>query len=287
MIMKPERNAPCPCGSGKKYKKCCYRTNQNLVMNNSTKQQESQTELLDNYESLFSIYNSIHTLFLNKKTHIKEYNKIRKLHGEIVDNMIKYHESGKFKQKIDPNTVTQTMGKKSLHLLESDFNLDTREGSQGFYDIMIYKITANMNCITEEFISNHRYRKPEKIEFLHSMLNAKLGLFEITGIDSYEGYVYLKEIFTGVQYKIVDIGLSGNTNYNNIYIYTRIITYRDISFGTGLNFIFLKNDDFIKKHIQHHRKNYNHNGEFLRFTQLYNQFSKYPDEIRIVTNEQK
>jgi uncharacterized protein YecA (UPF0149 family) len=20
---KPERNAPCPCGSGKKYKKCC------------------------------------------------------------------------------------------------------------------------------------------------------------------------------------------------------------------------------------------------------------------------
>lgn len=21
---KPERNSPCPCGSGKKYKKCCY-----------------------------------------------------------------------------------------------------------------------------------------------------------------------------------------------------------------------------------------------------------------------
>jgi len=22
--MKPQRNKPCPCGSGKKYKKCCY-----------------------------------------------------------------------------------------------------------------------------------------------------------------------------------------------------------------------------------------------------------------------
>ena len=22
--MKPQRNAPCPCGSGKKWKRCCY-----------------------------------------------------------------------------------------------------------------------------------------------------------------------------------------------------------------------------------------------------------------------
>ena len=23
-VKNPERNSPCPCGSGKKYKKCCY-----------------------------------------------------------------------------------------------------------------------------------------------------------------------------------------------------------------------------------------------------------------------
>ncbi len=23
-LLKPERNEPCPCGSGKKYKKCCF-----------------------------------------------------------------------------------------------------------------------------------------------------------------------------------------------------------------------------------------------------------------------
>ncbi len=28
---KPERNEPCPCGSGKKYKKCCMASDQNYV----------------------------------------------------------------------------------------------------------------------------------------------------------------------------------------------------------------------------------------------------------------
>ena len=44
-----------------------------------------------------------------------------------------------------------------------------------------------MTCITEEFLKKHRYRKPEKIEFLKSMLDAKLGLFEITATDKNEG----------------------------------------------------------------------------------------------------
>ena len=33
------RNEPCPCGSGKKYKKCCYRKN---IFNNSTKSKNIQ-----------------------------------------------------------------------------------------------------------------------------------------------------------------------------------------------------------------------------------------------------
>ncbi len=116
------------------------------------------------------------------------------------------------------------------------------------------------------------------------MLDSKLGLFEVTGTDGKEGYVYIKDVFTGVEYTIIDIGLSGQPNFGDFYFYTRIISYHGINFGTGLNLIFTKTDNFIKRHIQEHKKDFNPNGEFERFTQLYNRFSKYPDKIQLVTN---
>jgi hypothetical protein len=198
--------------------------------------------------------------------------------------MIQYYYDGKFEQKLDTGDVSQGGGGHTFHLLESEFDLNTRAGEYAFYDMLIYKPASNMNSITEAFTQNHRYRKPEKIEFLHSMLNSKLGLFEITGTDPNEGYAFLKEVFTGVEYKIIDVGLSGNRNNDEIYIYTRIITYHGISFGTGLNFIFDKTDNFIQNYIQQHKKDYSPNGEFLRFTQLYNRYSKDPNKIKVVTN---
>jgi hypothetical protein len=83
-------------------------------------------------------------------------------------------------------------------------------------------------------------KKPEKIEFLQSMLDSKLGLFEVTGTDLMEGYAYIKDVFTGVEYTIIDIGLSGQPNFEDFYFYTRIISYHGINFGTGLNLIFTK-----------------------------------------------
>jgi len=117
------------------------------------------------------------------------------------------------------------------------------------------------------------------------MVNSKLGLFEITGTDIYEGYAYLKDVFTGEEYTLIDVGLSGNLNNDDIYIYTRIITYQDITFGTGLNLLFRKTDDFIKNHIKQHKKDFNPKGEYIRFAQLYNHYSRDPNRVRSVTNE--
>jgi hypothetical protein len=117
------------------------------------------------------------------------------------------------------------------------------------------------------------------------MLDSKLGLFEVTGTDVNEGYAHIKDVFTGAEYTIVDIGLSGNRNNNDCYLYTRIISYQGINFGTGLNFIFAKTDDFIKNHIQQHRKNFYPNGEFLRFTQLYNRYSQDFNKVKAVGYE--
>jgi hypothetical protein len=116
------------------------------------------------------------------------------------------------------------------------------------------------------------------------MLNSKLGLFEITGTDRKEGYVYLKEVFTGAEYKITDIALSVSMNWDSIYNYTRIITYHDINFGSGLSLTFLKADPFIKDFIQRQKKNYYPTGDLLRLSELYNRYSHDSNRVEVVTN---
>lgn len=286
--MKPGRNDSCPCGSGKKYKRCCYLKEQSPAAENNLNPQNIHNSCNDDFlsipETMLGVLNNLRNYALNKKPHIKEYNKIRKLHSEIANAMIEYYYDGKFEQKLDNSDVSEYKQGNTFYLLECDFDLNTRTGGYGLYDMLIYKAAPNIRCITEDFIQNHRYRKPEKIEFLQSMLDSKLGLFEIIGVDSAEGYAYLKEVFTGVEYNIIDVGLSGNRNNDEFYFYTRIITYHGISFGTGLNFVFNKTDSFIKNHIKQHRKDYSPNGEFLRFTQLYNHYSINPDKIKVVAN---
>lgn len=286
--MKSGRNDPCPCGSGKKYKKCCYLREQSPTAENSLKPQNlldnRKDDFLSTPETLLEAINSLRSFVLDKKPHIKEYHKIRKLHTEIANAMIQYYYDGKFEQKLDTSDVTQSNQGNTFQLLESEFDMGTRIEEYAFYDMLIYKPVSNMNSITEAFIQNNRYKKLEKIEFLYNMLDSKLGLFEITGADPDEGYAFLKEVFTGEEYKIIDVGLSGNRNNDEFYIYTRIITYHGISFGTGLNFIFDKTDNFIQNYIQQHKNDYSPNGEFLRFTQLYNRYSKHPGKIKAVTN---
>jgi len=280
--MKQGRNEPCMCGSGKKYKKCCLIKEQNEAYE-SKKRREEQ-------ESWFSMMNTLRKLTLNRKPHIKEYYRTKKLHGEILASMMKHYDDGKFEQKFDhdekPKEKRASLDPDFVYIVESSFDSETEIGAEGLYDVLIYKSAPNANCITEEFIRSNRYRKPEKIEFLQSMLSSRLGLFEVAETDFNEGFALLREVFTGVEYKITDIGLSGNQNAD-FYIYTRIITYRGVSFCAGLNFVFSKTDVFIQNHIRYHQKDYNPDSEFLRFSQLYNQYSKFPDKIKVVTNKLK
>jgi len=166
--MKPGRNDPCPCGSGKKYKKCCYLTEQNTVVKKFMESQDIQNiqddndddfyddidddfydddddndfydddndDYYDNQELLITAMNNLRRFFLDKKPHIKKYYKIRNMHSEIVNTMIQYYYDGKFKQQPDTNFVSEPIP--VIHLLESDFDLDTRTGSQGKY--------AQRNC---------------------------------------------------------------------------------------------------------------------------------------------
>ena len=237
-------------------------------------------------ERIITGINNLRRIFLDKKPHIKAYYKARNIHSEIVNAMIRYHHDGKFERQFNRagTNIVSEIKPENIHLLESKFDLDTREGKQAFCDMLVYKPSPNMSCITEDFIRNRRYKKPEKIDFLHSMLDSKLGLFEVTGTDMEDGYAYIKNVFTGDEYTIIDIGLSGEEDFD-VYLYTRIITYHDISFSTGLNLIFTKTNKFIKSHIQKYKKDFTPDWEFGRFIELYNHFSKDNDRVKIVTME--
>jgi len=246
-------------------------------------------EDLERSRELLRMMTNLRMGFLEYKTHIKEYLKIRKLHSEVIQSMQKFYDSGSFKAKVDSNyvpddEVVSTGEPRQVILLSADYDFDSDVGVHAFYDTQIYKHAPNINCITEEYLIRGRFKKPDKVEFLRSMLNSVAGLFEVTKVEMYEGYVCLKEVFTGIEYRIIDIAMSGLQNSDDYYIYMRIITHNGISFGTGLNFSFRKNDPFIRRYIKRTVGKPPSIRGFSMFVELYNQFSKDSKRIEVVTN---
>ncbi len=233
-------------------------------------------------EMVSDILNRMQNLLLKNKPHIKEYKKIRKLHDEIVQSMIKYWQDGKFELKTNYNM--RNLDKTKVSYINTEFNMDTQLGMQAIANFLVYKNSCNTNCIAEEFLKSKRYRAQQKIELLESMLNSEAGLFEIVETDKAEGYIYLKNVLNNKEYCITDIGLSSNLHNDKFYLYTRIITYHGISFGTGFNLVFDKNDEFICKWIKENLKDIDKKQEVTRFMELYNEYAEN-DKGLIVLNK--
>jgi hypothetical protein len=248
--------------------------------------------------SLFKdmLYN-IHEWKLKKLPHVKEYKKLRKLHSEIMTSMAHYLDEGNFEHKIDTAagiSASEAMQKQrkskepvTIRLTSINFDMNTYEGEQAYYDMHFYKMALNANSITEEYIQSRRYRKPEKIAMLESMNNSVRGLFEITEIDSDQGYIHLKEVFTNQVFKIIDIGMSMQNTNTEMYIYRRIITVGEISMGAGVTLTFKKTDKFIKDFIKCERADYHPVGEMVRFNELYNHYTTAPNRIELEHHEVK
>ena len=240
--------------------------------------EEGEDELIN---GLYQMQNNFRDFLLKDKPHIKKYKRARKIHGEIMDSMIRYFESSKYKENTEKNYMNIIKQQENeIKQLDTFFDTRTQLGVQALANVVIYKNIGNMECITEEFIKNNRYKKKEKEEFLKSMLDSKAGLYEIIKTDFEEAQVYIKNVLNGEVTQLTDIGMSGNKNNTGHYFYTRIISYDDINFGTGLSLIFDKNDKFIQKWIKDNKKNYNEKQEIIRFLELYNKYRD--DENKIV-----
>ena len=262
------------CGSGKKYKKCCM-NKEKMEEIISEEIEEKNTEKTIDYEIINNFVIGFQKIMLENKPHIKEYKKIRKLHSEILDSMMNYNESGKFKQEwSQPVNKNEIMNFQDITIITNEYDTSTKLGEQAFANVLIYKNSKYMNCLTEEYINKNKFRKKEKVDFLNSMLNSVAGLFEVLKTDRSMGKVYLKDVLTKKQYCITDIGLSSNFNNDDFYFYTRIITYNNVSMGTGLNIVFGKKDQFINKWIKENTKEYNNKEEIRRFMEVYSEYSK-------------
>lgn len=232
-------------------------------------------------EIVSDLLNNMQNLLLKNNPNIKEYKKIRKLHNEVMESMMKYFQQGKFELKIDNNL--ENIGKKGISYINTKFDTSTELGMQAISNIMVYKNACNMNCITEEFIKKNKYKNQEKLELLESMKNSTAGLFEIIETDRKNGQVHLKNVLNDKEYCMTDVGFSSNLNNDKIYLYTRIITYHGISFGTGLNLAFDKNDEFICKWIKENLKKINEKQEISRFLELYNEYQKNDKKVKVLS----
>ena len=227
-------------------------------------------------ETMLDFLTNMQEFLLKNKPHIKEYKKIRKLHREIIDSMMNY-----FYNKNSELVIDYNINNENVYDINSKFDTSTQLGAQALGNVVIYKNASNMNCVTEDYIKNKKYRAQEKIEFLESMLNSEAGLFEVTKTDRKEGQVYVRNVLNNNEYCLTDIGLSSNLSNENFYMYMRVITYHGISFGTGLNLVFDKKDKFIQKWIKENLADFDKKQEIVRFMELYNEYEKNGNRINV------
>ena len=220
---------------------------------------------------------------LNRKTHIKKYNKIRKLHSVILDSMENYIFNSKYDFKKYINMIMNDL-KKVVKDLDIEFDLDDPEDIVTLSELLIYNNHPKIETVTDIYIKKKRFKTEEKNKMLESMKNSYIGLFEVVDVDRWDGYVTLQDIFTKKTFKIIDIALSSSCRIDENkkrYLYSRIITYEDISFSSGLHYMFTSNSKEFLEFID--SKKYQKYDGFVNCLVLYDLFHR-DSSVQIVTN---
>ena len=219
------------------------------------------------YEFLYDLLNDIQNYLLKDEPHIKEYRRIRNIHDDMMSDMVNYLISKNFK-------IADSRIGNNINYMNTKFDITTELGLHAIANILVYKNLENIKCVTEIFKEQNRYKGQEKLDMLDSMLNSEAGLFEIFKTDRKKGFIYLRNVLNDKEYCITDVGMSSNVNNDIFYLYTRIIQYQGISFGTALNIPFNKDDEFINKWIKENKEVFNQKAEVSRFMELYNSYLK-------------
>lgn len=222
---------------------------------------------------------------LNSKKHIKKYNKLRKLHSEIIDSMENYIIDGKYNINDYYSFIYNDINKE---IPELDFILDSNDIDDRtiINDLFMYKNHSKLMSITEIYLKKHKFRNEEKIKMLNSMKNSYVGLFKVVATDRNDGYVTYEDVFTKKRFKVIDIAMSSTLKVDKkrmIYVYNRIITFDNISFGTGIHCMMTSEHKLLKEFIKKHK--YKNCSDFSRCLLLYG-LSKKENDLKVSHNNQ-
>lgn len=225
-------------------------------------------------EEISNMLINLNRFRLNRKNHIKKYNRLRKLHGEVLDSIQNYILSGKCDIRKYDNIVINDL-RKIVNDFDINFDLDNADDITIFMELFVYKNHPNISSVTETYLKNNKFKNLDKIKMLECMKNSYVSLFKIIEVDRDEGYVIYQDVFTKKKFKIIDIAMSSTLRIDKkrqLYIYNRIITYEDISFATGIHCSFSSESkllmDFLKKH------DYEKCCSFIRCLLLYDIYKK-------------
>lgn len=206
---------------------------------------------------------------LSEKSHIKKYNKIRKMHNEILESMLNYITSGKY----DIQKYTQIINsdlKKVTDKIKIDLHENNPNDLNIILELFVYDNHPMIQSITDIYLKTNRLKNLEKIRLLEAMKKSKVSIFKIVAVDTDEGYVTYEDIFTKEQIKIIDITYTAFyriSDNKDVYLYNRIITYDDISFTTGLNCSFTPGNKKLKEYIKSNK--FARSSSFINCLALY------------------
>lgn len=234
-------------------------------------------------EDISNILVNLNRFNLNRKEHIKKYNKLRKLHGEVLDSMLDYIEKGKYlpdkyHQLIKNDIARETKG------LAYNLNPNDKDDITILSELFIYKTHSKIPSLTDVYLTNKIFRNKDKLKMLNAMKNSYVGLFKVIKVDREEGYVYYQDVFTDKKFKVIDIAMSSTLTIDKkmpIHMYNRVITIDNISFSTGMHCMFGWENKEIKEFIKKHK--YNNCSDFSRCLLLYD-ISKKDTKLKLNHN---
>lgn len=228
-------------------------------------------------EELSSFLVNLNKFWLNRKDHIKKYNRLRKLHSEVVDSMVDYIVSDKYSIADSFNSIVSYI-KEEIPNVKFDLDSDNPDDCTIINELFMYRCHPKLTSVTEIYLKKNKFRNADKVKMLNSMNNSYVGLFKVIDVFFDDGYVIYEDVFTKKRFKVIDIAMSSTLKIDKkrmVYVYNRIITFDDISFGTGIHCMMTSDNKFLKDFIKKH--DYRKISDFSRCILLYDLSKKEKD----------
>ena len=230
------------------------------------------------------IINLNRRFFLDNKDYIKKYYKIREIHSSVLNSMIDYVSSSKNSFFDESYGIICDDVKKETENLEFYLDSDNFDDCVIINELFFYKTHPKLTSLAEIYIKKSRFKSTSKSKMLYAMRDSIVGLFKIVDYDHMNGYVIYEDVFTNKRYKVIDISLSSVGPLNkdiDLYFYNRIITYEDITFGSGLPCLFTGTDKRLQKFITKYK--HKNISDFSKCLILYSFMKSGDDKLKLGT----